>query len=287
MTHTHYNPEPPVNARFKIRKELTGAEDETPHVYAPVAKAALKKATNLHRANLKKEDKRKEMAAKEQEARDARDAQLEEARGVVIVEDTKKPKAISIKLRDTIKHRGARVVVRGWVHRLRDQKNLIFITLRDGTGYLQCILSEKLAKTYDALTLTVETTIAIYGVISPVPEKNHAPDGHELHADYFQVIGRAPGGDDTISNIVAPNADPQTKYDNRHLVIRGEVASSVLKVRASVLRAFRKSYEDLGLIEVTPPCMVQTQVEGGSTLFEFNYYGEKVNPSFPLIVIQS
>lgn len=63
--------------------------------------------------------------------------------------------------------------------------------------------------------------------------------------------------------------------DARHLVIRGETASNILKVRASLLSAFRKSYEELGLLEVTPPCMVQTQVEGGSTLFEFNYYGEK------------
>ncbi|KAG0123924.1 hypothetical protein HOY82DRAFT_526867 [Tuber indicum] len=272
MTHT-YKSQP--DAIFKIRKKPTGPEDKTPHLYAPVAKAALKKATNLHQANLKKEAKRAEMSIKEQEAKAAKGAQLEQAKKVIIVEDASKPKAVSIKLRDTVKRREARVVVRGWVHRLRVQKSLVFITLRDGTGYLQCLLSGDLTKTYDALTLTVETTIAIYGVISPVPEENHAPDGHELHADYFQVIGKAPGGDDTISNIVAPNADPQTKYDNRHLVIRGDVASSVLKVRASVLRAFRKSYEDLGLLEVTPPCMVQTQVEGGSTLFEFNYYGEK------------
>jgi asparaginyl-tRNA synthetase len=37
--------------------------------------------------------------------------------------------------------RSQRVRVFGWVHRLRVQKGLIFIVLRDGTGYLQAVLS--------------------------------------------------------------------------------------------------------------------------------------------------
>lgn len=48
----------------------------------------------------------------------------------------------------------------------------------------------------------------------------------------------------------------------------------MLKLRASLLHAFRQSLESRHLTEVTPPCMVQTQVEGGATLFKFDYYGQ-------------
>lgn len=37
--------------------------------------------------------------------------------------------------------RSKRVLLFGWVHRLRQQKDIIFIVVRDGTGYLQTVLS--------------------------------------------------------------------------------------------------------------------------------------------------
>jgi asparaginyl-tRNA synthetase len=48
-----------------------------------------------------------------------------------------------------------------------------------------------------------------------------------------------------------------------------------MRVRAALLRAFRERFHARRVTEVTPPCMVQTSVEGGSTLFEFDYYGAK------------
>ena len=60
--------------------------------------------------------------------------------------------------------------MQGWVHRLRVQKGLAFITLRDGTGYLQCVLTGDLAKAKQTQELTIESTVAIKGVISKLPE---------------------------------------------------------------------------------------------------------------------
>ncbi|KAK2765660.1 hypothetical protein FQN54_008516 [Arachnomyces sp. PD_36] len=277
--------------QYLTRKSETGpvSEDGDPAArleWKPATKSALKKATNLYEQRKKKAAKDQELAIREKEEKDKRQQILEEAKKVVVKEDQSLPKPVRIRLDVVdpaiVKPRaegdetpGTRVRVLGRVFRLRSQKDVTFITLYDGYGYLQCILTGDLVKTYDIMTLTLQTSIAIHGEIRAVPPKHKAPNDRELHADFFTIIGRAAGDKEAITTRVAPGADPQTLYDNRHLVLRGETSSNVMKVRAATLRAFRTAYEESRCLEVTPPAMVQTQVEGGSTLFGFDYYGEK------------
>ncbi|KAI8049921.1 hypothetical protein BDF22DRAFT_697368 [Syncephalis plumigaleata] len=243
--------------------------DNEPADYSPISGAALKKAKKrvdeLLRKQKKQDQQRQELAAKEEQRRVEEERKLEEAKLIVLTQDASLPAAKTIKLRDGVAHRGERVKISGWVHRMRTQgKDMRFIVLRDGTGFLQCVLTGVLNHTYDALTLTMESTIA-----------STAPDNHEMVVDYWEVLGKAPGGDEAIGNKLNEESNPSVLYDQRHLVIRGETASAVLRARSDIMKAFRDHFDGRGYTEVTPPCMVQTQVEGGSTLFNLDYYGEK------------
>ncbi|KAL9617450.1 MAG: hypothetical protein Q9160_007762 [Pyrenula sp. 1 TL-2023] len=280
--------DPKDSPKYLTRKSQTGpvSEDGDPAgrlEWKPPTKSSLKKATGLLEQHKKKAQKAKDLAVREKEDSDKRQKVLEEAKKVVVREDASLPKPVKVRLDETdpkiVKLRegdtpGTRVRVVGRVHRLRAQKDIIFVWLYDGYGVLQCVFSGQHVRTYAIMTLTLETSLFIHGEMRPVPPSQHAPLDRELHVDYFEIIGLAAGDKEAITTRIAADADQQTLLDNRHLVLRGETSSAIMKVRAAVMRAFRQTYAETRLTEVTPPSMVQTQVEGGSTLFTFDYYGE-------------
>ncbi|KAF4983878.1 hypothetical protein FZEAL_819 [Fusarium zealandicum] len=274
--------------KYLTRASVTGAvgPEEDPSVrlaWKEPAKSAVKKAQSALDGHKKKLVKQAQAQAAEEEKKKQRLQTFENAKKIVLKQDESLPEAkkITIGNRDIElgdgETKGARVKVSGRIHRLRAQKQATFITLIDGYGHLQCVLQAgDLTKTYDALIFAQGTSLTLYGEMRKVPEGHDAPDNRELHVDYFEVIGTSPGDEEAITNKVssAQNQWDASMLDNRHLVLRGDNASSLMKLRAHVEWAFTKTYHDMKFVKVAPPALVQTQVEGGATLFTVPYYEE-------------
>ncbi|KAG5441578.1 Asparagine--tRNA ligase, cytoplasmic [Clonorchis sinensis] len=267
--------ESPFKTVLRALNHLKGVVEATTRIWVDgtgderwdrVSKTKLKKTTKQYLNEKKK-------AEKEEAAKFAAEVSQAEAAGIQLILDPSLPTPTQCKIRDLSKLVGQRAKVYGWVHRIRRLgRTLMFIVLRDGSGFLQCVLTDKLCQTVDAVTLSPESTVVIYGTINSVPTGKAAPGGFELQADYWEVIGRAPAGG--IDHVLNVESEVDVLLDNRHLVIRGENTSKVLRLVHIISDAFRSHYRDRGYCEVLPPTLVQTQVEGGSTLFSMDYFGE-------------
>lgn len=135
--------------------------------YEVAAKSQLKK---IHKIFAREGHKNADKQRREAEDAEKRLENLEDARKIKIEENPNLPAARRIRISHGEEYRGERIKVYGWVHRLRRQgKGLIFITLRDGTGFLQCVLTDRLCQTYEALVLSTESSVLLCGVLKPVP----------------------------------------------------------------------------------------------------------------------
>ncbi|KAF2972818.1 hypothetical protein GQX73_g695 [Xylaria multiplex] len=278
----------PAEAQYLVRSPASDADTDAVDgkVWKPAAKSALKKAVNYYEQQKKKAAREQELTAKRLKEEEERNAVLLKAKEIKLEDDASLPAPIKIKLDEVGDHiklrslddatsQGTRVRVVGRVHRERKQKDVLFVTLRDGYGFMQVVISGKLAKTYEALTLTRETSMEIYGEMRQVPAGARAPLDRELHADFYKIPDhwKAAGGDEAITNRVTADTDRSTLLNLRHLTLRGEGASSVMLVRDAVEYAFNQAFRELRIRKVSPPALVQTQVEGGATLFQLGYYG--------------
>ena len=141
------------DAEVQVRKN-----GEAP--YDRPSDSALKKAKKGAEGLRKKAEKEAENAEREAKKRAEVEHKLEESKKIVLKEDVTLPKAVKVcyllipayqathnlfygkaKLNKLATLRGQRIGVSGWVHRLRVQKGMMFIVLRDGTGYLQAVIT--------------------------------------------------------------------------------------------------------------------------------------------------
>ncbi|MEX2722698.1 MAG: asparagine--tRNA ligase [Candidatus Freyarchaeota archaeon] len=167
------------------------------------------------------------------------------------------------------KYVGESVQIRGWIHLKREHgKHMLFLVVRDGTGFIQVVLRDTV-KGYDEVSKSYREAAVI--ITGNVIEDKRSPYGYEIRAESVKVISPS---QPTIEEELQPDSSVDVLLDKRHLVIRGEKASAVLRYTDKLLRYIREFCVEKGLTEVVPPIITKAACEGGATLFPVKYFDE-------------
>ncbi|MGI0034798.1 MAG: OB-fold nucleic acid binding domain-containing protein, partial [Nitrososphaera sp.] len=134
---------------------------------------------------------------------------------------------------------GEQVTIRGWVYRLRKQKENSFILVRDDRGgVIQCVVP-----TEKAATLTIESSVEITGVVS---QDSRAPEGgYEIKGGDLRIFNAA-----RTDYPIGEYQSDELLLDKRHLALRTRRMIAIAKIRATVLDYSRRWFIDNGWMEV-------------------------------------
>ena len=167
---------------------------------------------------------------------------------------------------------GAQAEVSGWVHRIRDMGGITFVILRDRSGLVQLVCSEKPVDACGA-ALTLESVVSARG-IPALNEK--APGGAELQVSSFTVINRAQADIPFQVNADINKSGLETILDNRILSLRNPKIRSIFNVQSTIIEAFSAYLRSKDFTEIKTSKLVWGGTEGGTELFEVEYFDRKV-----------
>ncbi|MDR1901437.1 MAG: aspartate--tRNA(Asn) ligase [Treponema sp.] len=158
------------------------------------------------------------------------------------------------------------VEVKGWVHRIRDMGGISFIILRDRSGIVQLVLAEK-------PDLSLESVITVRGI----PALNDkAPGGAEIQVSSLECISKAGGDLPYQVNADIAKIGIEAVLDNRSLSLRNPKIQAVFKVQATIIEAFSAYLRSQDFTEIRTSKLVGSGTEGGTNLFEVEYFDRKV-----------
>jgi asparaginyl-tRNA synthetase len=176
----------------------------------------------------------------------------------------------SISIREVEGYEDEEVLLQGWLYNMRSSGGIKFIQIRDGTGIIQGVLKEGAVddELFEEVSdLKRESSVKVRGTVK---KDERAPIGYELNVSDLEVVQSV---EDDFP--IAPKEHgPGFLMDNRHLWIRAKGAAPVLRIRHEFLQATREFFDRAGLIATEGPILTGVSVEGTTTLFETDYFGE-------------
>ncbi len=177
-----------------------------------------------------------------------------------------------VRIQEIERYVGQEVTLQGWLYSRTDKGKLQFLQVRDGTGFIQCVVFQKEVPEEvfaAAARLTQESSLIVTGVVRQDPRAPGVPGGYELGVTDLRVIQIA-----EEYPIQPKEHGVDFLLDHRHLWIRSRRQWAILRVRATVIRAIRDWLDSHGFINLDTPILTPAACEGTTTLFQTDYFGE-------------
>ncbi len=122
-----------------------------------------------------------------------------------------------IRVEEISKYTGQDVTVQGWVYNRTDKGKLVFLLVRDGSGFVQCVaFKDDLPEAvFDQLTrLPQESSVIITGPVRADQRAPGIPGGYEVGVKEIKIVQAA--GENYPMALKEQGVD--FALDNRHLV---------------------------------------------------------------------
>ncbi|HMF96626.1 MAG TPA: asparagine--tRNA ligase [Vicinamibacterales bacterium] len=173
-------------------------------------------------------------------------------------------------IEDIGRHEGEEVTIKGWLHNRRSSGKIHFLILRDGTGFIQGVMS-KAAVGDELFTradhLSQETSLIVTGTARA---DKRAPSGYEIDVKNLEVVGES-----HEFPITPKEHGVDYLLDRRHLWIRSERQQAILRIRHEIINAVRDFFNGRGFILADTPIFTPAACEGTTTLFPAQYFEEQ------------
>ena len=164
-------------------------------------------------------------------------------------------------------HVGETVTIKGWLNNRRSSGKIHFLSVRDGTGFIQVVMGKKdvdEATFQRADHLSQESSIIVTG---SVRADERAAGGYEMIASGLEVVNEAHD-----YPITPKEHGVDYLMDRRHLWIRAERQTAILRVRHEIINAVRDFFNEQGFILADTPIFTPAACEGTTTLFPVEYF---------------
>ena len=170
-------------------------------------------------------------------------------------------------IEDIGKHEGEDVTIKGWLHNRRSSGKIHFLILRDGTGFIQAVMSKAAVgeESFRAADhLSQETSVVVAGTARA---DTRAPSGYEIDVKSLEIVGSSHD-----YPITPKEHGVDYLLDRRHLWIRSERQQAILRVRHEIINAVRDFFNGRGFILADTPIFTPAACEGTTTLFPVQYF---------------